>query len=231
VHPALAAVPGARRALVLGGGDGLAVREILKYPGVESVTLVDLDPEMTRLFAEHPLLVGLNAGSLRSPRVRIVNADAFPWLEENTDVFDFVAVDFPDPTNYSLGKLYTTAFYRLLGKHLSRQGLAAVQSTSPFYARQSYWCIVETLKQAGLRAYPYHVYVPSFGEWGFVIAGLRPYEPPARLPDGLKFLSAHILAPLFEFPTDMQPVEAEANRLNNQVLVRYYEREWSQAVQ
>jgi spermidine synthase len=82
-----------------------------------------------------------------------------------------------------------------------------------------------------MRAYPYHVYVPSFGEWGFVIAGSRPYEPPVRLPDGLKFLSAHGLAPLFEFPADMQPVEAEPNRLNNQVLVRYYEREWSQAVQ
>ncbi|HYM09968.1 MAG TPA: polyamine aminopropyltransferase, partial [Bryobacterales bacterium] len=190
VHPGLAAIPGARQVLVLGGGDGLAVREILKYPGVEKITLVDLDPEMTKLFSEHPFLTKLNGGSLRSPRLHVINEDAFPWLDESNAVFDFAVVDFPDPNNYSLGKLYTTAFYRLLAKHLSRRGFAVVQSTSPLFARQSYWCIVDTLKEAGLRTYPYHVYVPSFGEWGFVLAGTTPYEPPARLPDGLRFLSA-----------------------------------------
>jgi spermidine synthase len=137
-----------------------------------------------------------------------------------------VVVDFPDPTNFSLGKLYTTAFYRLLGRHISEQGLAAVQSTSPLFARQSYWCIVETLKQAGLRTYPYHVYVPSFGEWGFVLAGQRPYEMPTSLPGGLRFLRTGQVASLFDFPTDMQPVAADANRLNDQNLVRYYEQEW-----
>jgi spermidine synthase len=228
VHPGLAALPGARQVLVLGGGDGLAVREILKYPSVERVTLVDLDPEMTRLFSEKPMLTDLNAGALRSPRVQVINADAFPWLDESQDMFDFVVVDFPDPTSFSLSKLYTTAFYRLLGKHLSRQGMVVVQSTSPLFARQSYWCIVETLRAAGFRTYPYHVYVPSFGEWGFVLASQAPYEPPLQLPDDLKFLSARNLAPMFDFPNDMLPVEAEPNRLNNQVLVRYYEREWSQ---
>lgn len=227
VHPALAANPAARRVLVLGGGDGLAVREVLRHPSVESVTLVDLDPEMTRLFSTHPLLTALNANALKSPKVRIVNEDAFPWLERTNDVFDFAVVDFPDPTNYSLGKLYTTAFYRLLAKHLSRAGMIAVQATSPLFARQSYWCIVETMKHAGFRTYPYHAYVPSFGEWGFVLGSLVPYEPPLRLPDGLKFLSVQNLPHLFHFPNDMLPVEAEPNRLNDQVLVRYYDREWS----
>ncbi len=227
VHPGLAAVPLARRVLVLGGGDGLAVREVLRYPGVESVTLVDLDPEMTRLFASHPLLVRLNGGSLSSPRVRVVNADAFPWLEENREMFDFVVVDFPDPSSYSLGKLYTTAFYRLLSRHVSAAGLVAIQSTSPLFARQSFWCVVETLRQAGLRVRPYHVYVPSFGEWGFALAGHGGYEPPAALPAGLRFLDQRTLPALFDFPGDMQPVEVEPNRLNDQVLVRYYERDWS----
>jgi spermidine synthase len=226
VHPGLAAIAAPRRVLVLGGGDGLAVREVLKYPGVESVTLVDLDPEMTRLFSTHPMLVQLNANSLASPKVRIINRDAFPWLEASQDVYDFVVVDFPDPTNYSLGKLYTTAFYRLLAKHLSRAGMAAVQSTSPLFARQSYWCIVETMKQAGLQTTPYHVYVPAFGEWGFVLGGSRPYSLPAALPAGLKFLSPQTLPQLFVFPNDMRPVAAEPNRLNDQVLVRYYEHEW-----
>ena len=226
VHPGLAAIPAARSVLVLGGGDGLAVREILKYPGVEKITLVDLDPEMTKLFSTNPMLTALNGNSLAASKLHIVNADAFPWLAENRDVFDFVVVDFPDPTNYSLGKLYTTVFYRALAKHLSRQALVVVQSTSPLFARQSYWCIVETLKQAGLKTYPYHVYVPSFGEWGFVLAGLSPYEPPALLPQGLRFLSARNLPELFHFPNDMLPVDVEPNRLNDQVLVRYYEREW-----
>jgi spermidine synthase len=181
---------------------------------------------MTRLFSTHPMLTRMNGGSLTAPRVRVINQDAFPWLDEVQEMFDFVVVDFPDPTNYSLGKLYTTAFYRLLGRHLSRQGMTVIQSTSPLFARQSYWCIVETLKQAGLRTYPYHVYVPSFGEWGFVLAGHGPYEPPAALPPALKFLSAQNLAGLFQFPNDMLPVAAEPNRLNDQVLVRYYEQEW-----
>jgi spermidine synthase len=141
-------------------------------------------------------------------------------------MFDFIVADFPDPTSSSLGKLYTTAFYRLVAKHLSAQGIAVIQSTSPLFARQSYWCIVETLKQAGLSTYPYHVYVPSFGEWGFVIAALAPYTPPDRLPDGLRFLSARTLPHMFDFPGDMLPVPVEPNRLNDQVLVHYYEREW-----
>jgi spermidine synthase len=228
VHPGLAALPGARRVLVLGGGDGLAVREILKYPSVEHVTLVDLDPEMTRLFSSNPMLVKLNAGSLRSPKLRVVNDDAFPWLDRNEDVFDFVVVDFPDPTNFSLGKLYTTAFYRLLSRHVSAHGLVVVQSTSPMFARQSYWSIVNTLKQAGMKTWPYHVYVPSFGEWGFVLAGNGTYEPPMQLPSDLRFLAVQNVPDLFRFPTDMLAVDAEPNRLNDQILVRYYEREWRQ---
>src|SRR5450755_3480461 len=141
VHPGLAALPGARRVLVLGGGDGLAVREILKYPQVESITLVDLDPEMTRLFSTNSMLTALNRKSLLSQKVHVINADAFPWVDSNTDNFDFIVVDFPDPTNYSLGKLYTTAFYKAVARHLSVQGLMVVQSTSPMFARDSFWCI------------------------------------------------------------------------------------------
>lgn len=213
--------------LVLGGGDGLAVREILRYPSVERITLVDLDAEMTTLFRDHALLSRLNAGSLKDKRVHVVNADAFVWLDSNTEQFDFVVVDFPDPTNFSLGKLYTSAFYRMLARHVSSHGLISVQSTSPLFARQSYWCIVATLEQAGWTARPYHVYVPSFGEWGYVLAGHEPTAAPTELPPGLRFLTVNNLAALFDFPRDMQRVEAEVNRLNDQILVRYYDREWS----
>lgn len=226
VHPGLSSVPTPRRVLVLGGGDGLAVREVLKYPQVEDVTLVDLDPEMTRLFSTHPFLTAINQKSFLSPKVHIINADAFLWLDSAQDVFDFVIVDFPDPTNYSLGKLYTTVFYSALGRHLSRQGMFVVQSTSPMFARKSFWCIVETIKQAGFKTYPYHVYVPSFGEWGFVLAGQNDYTPPSALPQNLRFLTLAGLPAMFEFPPDMAPVTMPANHLNDQVLVRTYDREW-----
>ena len=225
VHPGLSSLPWARRALVLGGGDGLAVRELLKYPNLESITLVDLDPEMVRLFRDHPMLAPLNNFSFRNPRVHVINADAFPWLDENQAQWDFVVVDFPDPTSYSLGKLYTTAFYRLLKKHVAENGLAVIQSTSPMFSRQSYWCIVDTLQQAGFKTWPYHVYVPSFGEWGYTLAG-NDWRPPSTLPAGLKFLTVSTVAQLFDFPEDMKPVNAEVNRLNDQILVRYYEKEW-----
>jgi spermidine synthase len=225
VHPGLSSLPGARRALVLGGGDGLAVRELLKYPNLESITLVDLDPEMINLFTNHPMLAPLNGGAFKNPRVHVIYGDAFPWLDEHEGFWDFVVVDFPDPTSFSLGKLYTSAFYRLLKKHLTAGGLIVVQSTSPMFSRQSYWCIVETLKQAGFNTWPYHVYVPSFGEWGFTLAG-DSWTPPQSLPGGLKFLTVSTVPQLFDFPADMQPVKAEVNRLNDQILVRYYEKEW-----
>jgi spermidine synthase len=226
VHPGLAALPGAKRVLVLGGGDGLAVREILKYPHVEQIQLVDLDPEMTKLFREHPVFSSLNQKAFSNPKVKIENADAFPWLQATKEMWDFVVIDFPDPTNYSLGKLYTTAFYRLLKKHVSAGGLVVVQSTSPLFARQSYWCIVTTLQHAGWKTHPYHVYVPSFGEWGYVLASHSGYEPPTALPGGLRFLTVANVPQLFQFPLDMQAVAAEPNRLNDQMLVRYYENEW-----
>ena len=226
VHPGLAAVPVPRNILILGGGDGLAVREMLRYPLIEHITMVDLDPEMTRLFSGNTMLTQLNQNSLLSPKLKIINADAFPWVDSNTDSFDFIVIDFPDPTNYSLGKLYTTAFYRAAARHLSAQGLMVVQSTSPMFARDSYWCIAETLKAAGLKTYPYHVYVPSFGEWGFVLAGTHEYVRPTVFPSGLRFLNVQGLDALFSFPPDMAPIPMPANQLNSQVLVRTYDQDW-----
>jgi spermidine synthase len=226
IHPGLSSIPTPRRVLVLGGGDGLAVREILKYPQIESITLVDLDPEMTSIFSTNPMLTQLNQKSLLSPKLHITNADAFPWIDSNTESFDFIVIDFPDPTNYSLGKLYTTAFYRAVARHLSAQGLMVVQSTSPMFARDSFWCIAATLKQAGLRTYPYHVYVPSFGEWGFVLASHHEYTPPPSLPSGLRFLDVRGIPLLFQFPPDMAPMNVPPNQLNDQVLVRLYDQDW-----
>jgi len=123
-------------------------------------------------------------------------------------------------------RLYTTAFYRAVARHLSAQGFLVVQSTSPMFARDSFWCIAETLHQAGLQTFPYHVYVPSFGEWGFVLAGTHDYVAPKAIPADLKFLRPEGIPLLFQFPPDMAPLPMPANQLNTQVLVRTYENDW-----
>ncbi len=226
VHPALAAAGAPRTVLVLGGGDGMAVREVLRHPSVERITLVELDPHMTALFSTAPLLRGLNGDSLHSPKLEIVNADAFAWLEQHDEMFDAIVVDFPDPTNFSIGKLYTRTFYELVERHLSASGYAVVQTTSPLIARKSFWTVVTTIEAAGLTTAPYHAHVPSFGEWGFIVASHRPFRMPTALPPGLRFLTPAGLPALFDFPPDMARVPAEVNRLSNQVLVQTFEDEW-----
>ncbi len=233
VHPALLAHGAPRRVAVLGGGDGMAVREILKHPGVEQVTLVELDPAMTELFTRTPALAVLNGQALHNSKVKVLNTDAFTWLKETDEVFDVIVVDFPDPTNFAVGKLYTQTFYAMLDQHLSASGFAVVQTTSPLVARNSFWTVVTTIESVGLATAPYHAHVPSFGEWGFIIASRRPWRLPgadAAWPPGLRFLNPQSLPLLFDFPQDMARVPAEVNRLSNQVLVHTYEAEWGRVM-
>jgi spermidine synthase len=226
VHPAMMLAQEARRVLVLGGGDGLAVREILKHPKVEHVTLVDLDAEMTKLSTRFPPLATLNNHALADSRVQIVNQDAMIWLEEANQLFDVAILDFPDPNTFALGKLYTTRFYRLLKAHLTPDAAIGIQCTSPLFARSSYWCIIRTLEAAGLNVRPYQTSVPSFGIWGFALASTKPFHPPVKAPANLKFLDDAAMASIFVIPADLSPVDVEINRLDNQALVRYYETEW-----
>ncbi|WNG24087.1 polyamine aminopropyltransferase [Cystobacter fuscus] len=226
VHPALVRAGKLERVLVLGGGDGLAAREILKYPEVKTLALVELDPAMTGLATRYGELAELNAHSLADPRMQVINTDAMEFLREHGEPWDVIVVDFPDPNNFALGKLYTTGFYRLLKKRLAPDGVAVIQSTSPLYARRSFWCVNTTLESAGFWTLPYHALVPSFGEWGYVLVAHEATPPRRPLVEGLRFLSEETHASLFQFPPDMGPLPTEVNRLNNQVLVHYYEEEW-----
>jgi len=228
VHPAMSAAHARKRVLVLGGGDGLAVRELLRYPEVERVVLVDLDPAVTALARTLPPLAALNDGSLDDPRVALVHDDAFVWLDEASrrtehELFDVVIADFPDPNNLALGKLYSQRFYELVKASLAPHGVLAVQSTSPLFARKSFWCVERTIAAAGLHTLPYHALVPSFGEWGYVLASRDALTTPAHLrTEGLRYLNDATLAALFTMPADLGPLEVEVNRLNQPVLVHYY---------
>jgi spermidine synthase len=187
VHPAFAAFNGtAKRVLVLGGGDGLALREIEKYPSVEFIQLVDLDPEMTRVSYSVPALGDLNRHSFDDLRVHVTNADAFAWLDgTQTEPFDIAIVDFPDPNNFALGKLYTTRFYSLLKTKLTADSAVVIQTTSPLVARESFWCIVKTLEAVGFTVRPYQTAVPSFGIWGYALAKMQPFDAPSKPPQGV----------------------------------------------
>ncbi|WP_251864579.1 polyamine aminopropyltransferase [Achromobacter sp. Marseille-Q4962] len=231
VHPGLQALPWARNVLVLGGGDGLAVREILKHRNVERVTLVDLDPAMTGLFSRSAPLVALNQGSLKDPRVTVVNEDAGRWLETHAEVYDFIVVDFPDPSNFGLGRLYSVPVYHLMARHLAEKGYMVVQSTSPYFAPRSFWSVDATLQEAGLHTWPYHAYVPSFGDWGFILAGKRDdYAPPRALDVPARYLDPDTLRELFHFPADMPRLAMPPNRLNEQSLVRYFDEDWRKVI-
>lgn len=146
-------------------------------------------------------------------------------------MFDFIVVDFPDPSNFSIGKLYTTAFYQRARTALAEQGAMVIQSTSPFVARKAFWCIDETLRACDFFTEPYHTNVPSFGEWGYILASPRPLGNEWRLPTGLRFLDEEHLAQLTHFPPDMARIAVDVNRLNNQALVRYFESEWASYTQ
>ena len=236
VHPAMAMVPRARNVLILGGGDGMATREVLRHEGVEAVTLVDLDPAVTTLFRDHPDLSRLNARAFSDPRVTVVNQDAWEFVEASDGLYDVIILDLPDPKNLALSRLYSRSFYGLLAERLSAHGAMVTQAGSPLFAREAFWSIAETFETAtnplspgrpGLWTLPYHSFVPSFGEWGFMLAA--PRELGAEnlpLPEGLRYLNADEWQAARLFAGDIARVEVEANTLQTHALVGYYLDGW-----
>ncbi len=226
VWPALARSSNPARVLILGGGDGLALREVLRDRQVQQVTLVDLDPAITQLFSTAPALRAINGDAFADNRVEVINADAFTWVRNTDRLFDVILVDLPDPTNYSIGRLYSLEFYRNLGVLLAPQGIMSVQSTAPYVSGKSFAMIGETLRQAGFAIRPYHAYVPSFGDWGFTLAAHSAIGALGALPPDLRYFSADEEGRMMEFPADMQEQAPGANRLENQALVQLFTSEW-----
>lgn len=230
VHPAMAATQPHADVLIIGGGDGMAAREVLKYPDVRSVTLVDLDPGMTELFSQQPLLTALNDHAYDSPKLHVVNADGYQYLEHANAVYDLVIADLPDPRTEALQKLYTREFYGLVRAHLRPGGHFVTQATSPFFTPDAFWCIARTAGAVWPDVAPLHVDVPSFGDWGFVLAGDTPLSPATlRLAVPTRFLTAAQIPGLFTFGKDVSGPrnQVQVNTLLRPVLPQYYEQDWS----
>jgi spermidine synthase len=236
VHPAMAAAPSRRRVLVLGGGDGLAVREVLRWEDVAHVVLVDLDARVTELFRTRPNLIALNDAALLDPRVMVVNDDAWTFVTSDQDVYDVVVLDLPDPRSLEVSKLYSLEFYARLMERIRSTSVVVTQAGSPVFAREAYWSVAATLDQTrnpaqpgqSLEILPYHVYVPSFGDWGFVMASAgQALTPTKSLPPGLKFLTPELWPGMRTFAPDSEKVDVEINSIRDHRLVRYYEQGWA----
>jgi spermidine synthase len=229
VHPAMSLAASRRRVLILGGGDGLAAREVLKYREVEEVDLVDLDQAVTDLARRHLPLTALNENALNHPKVQIHHQDAFTFLQEARAQYGAILVDLTDPRTEAVTKLYSVEGYQRCRRLLGPGGVLVTQATSPYHARRAFWCIGRTLEEAGFRVYPYHVLVPSFGEWGFQLASPSPLDlDPLRFGVPLRFLRPELWPGMRTFDPDMERIEVDPNRLDRPVLARYYRQEWGE---
>lgn len=220
VHPALQDAP--EKVLILGGGDGLAAREVLRAPSVREIVQVELDPAVVEL--ANTRLADLNDRALLDTRVEVITEDAFSWLRELPDStsFDAIIVDLPDPDTPALARLYSTEFYGLAGTALGPGGLLVVQAGSPYSTPTAYSRVVSTVASAGLAETPYHVYVPSFGDWGFVLARGGQVPPDLALAaDGpaLRFLDDAVLAAAAVFPPDRRPQQLAPSTLDRPRIV------------
>ncbi len=237
VHPALARVARPQRVLILGGGDGMAAREVLRDARVREVHLVDLDARMTELFRERDDLSTLNGGALRDPRLMLHTADAWTWVSEQSETYDLIIADLPDPHNHSLSRLYSVEFYARMVERLAYGGAFVTQAGSPLFARRAFWCIEQSLAATrnpvqpgeGLWTEPMQVTVPSFGVWGFVVAMAEAPAAGAKaaFPAGLRYVNEATYEAAKVFAPDIATLPVELNSLNSHELARYYEEGWS----
>ncbi|MBO3731344.1 polyamine aminopropyltransferase [Glycomyces niveus] len=228
VHPAMHGPH--ENVLVLGGGDGLAVREILRYPDVETVTLVDLDGAVTDLAQTFDDLVALNGNAMNDPKVNVVNADAFTWLREQTGTWDTIIVDMPDPDATETAKLYSIEFYGLATAHLNETGRMVVQAGSPYFAPKTFWTIASTLEAAGYATSPYWVSVPSFGDWGYQLVQADGDAPALGLDTSVgpfQSLTPELIEAAQVFPPDRARMDMEPSTLMHPVILDRVESEWN----
>lgn len=237
VHPVMSVEGSRKNVLILGGGDGMAAREVFKYADVERVDLVDIDPEITRLCHELGAIRRLNGGSLRHRKIHLHHMDAFRFIDlaakkiaandENAIRYDRVIIDLPDPHNEVLSKLYSEIFYKKLFRCMSADGVFATQSSSPFSTREAYWCVAKTIEAAGAQPLSYHATVPSFGVWGFHLARANGAELPRRFrfTVPLKFLTAELMQQAQVFGNDTGLIDGiPVNAFSQPQLYRLYQR-------
>ena len=227
VHPAMSLAASRESVLIIGGGDGLAVREVLKYPDVQHVTLVDIDAAVTHMGQTFEPVVALNQNSLNDPRVQIINQDGYKFLADSSDLYPVIIADLPDPRSESLARLFSHDFYGLVKRHLARGGMFVTQSSSPYFVRKAYWCIAHTMASTGLSLQTYHTYIPTFGDWGFVIASdLNIDWSRLHIHVPTRYLKDDLLSVMTMFDPDISEVPTDISTLENPAVWQYYLEGW-----
>ena len=230
-HEVITHIPAAyawqrQKALVIGGGDALAVRELLKYDSLQDITVVDIDPAMTALVKRLPVLARQSADALLDERVTVVNADAWDWLQSHGELFDIIVIDLPDPSSEDTARLYTVAFYHRVARRLASGGVMMTQATSPWFAPEAYWSIGATIAEVFETVVPAHTYVPSFGPWGFFMAAQHNLEKPRHSLHEGRFVKDDSLAEILSLPGDFIQPPVEINKVGSLPLLRYYQNGW-----
>ena len=228
IHIPMNLVKHRENVLILGGGDGLAARELLKYDDVKHITVVDLDKEMTDLAVSNKVMSTLNENSFVNNKVTIYNDDAFKFLENSKDYYDVIIIDLPDPNNSSLARLYSKEFYKVVHQKLAKDGIAVTQATSPFFSPEAYWCIKESLQSAGFKyVKPYHSYVPSFGDWGFMLASNHNIdESNIDIQVSTRYIEKDSVKEFFYIPKDVRRTGIRVSTLNKPEILNYYLSGW-----
>ena len=225
VHPVMTMASQRREVLLVEGGDGTALREILRYPDVARVTIVEPDVQLVELARRQPVFLEENAGALASPKLRLVAEDPLIWLRETTERFDVIVLDPGEPTTPRHAKLLTTYAFSLLRAHLTGDGIGVLRTAPSLTYRHAHHCVLATLAAAQLYALPYSAGIPTYGNSGHAVFSRHPLAfpstPAATLPPGLRYVDAVTLEAMFRVPPDEGPVPAQVNRLHHQVLLGY----------
>ncbi len=236
VHPIMYVLGRPRNVLILGGGDGCAARELLKYKELQSITLVDLDKKLTDLFTENEELSKINKSALTNPKVTIINKDGFTFMEKTEDFYDLIIIDLPDPRNVELSRLYSNEFYEICYSHLTPKGGIITQAGSPYYTPKAFRCIEKTIASVGFSTLPLHNQVLTMGEWGWVVGTKERFskETIINMIQGFdddfvdtQWLNKESMSLITSFGKDFLLSKVNdsilINRISNPVLYHYYD--------
>ncbi|MEZ0346652.1 MAG: polyamine aminopropyltransferase [Infirmifilum sp.] len=208
VHPAMITHPKPRNVLVVGGGEGATIREVLKHDSVERVVMVDIDQELVELAKKY--LTKWHQGAFDDPRVELVFGDGKEYIENAREKYDVVILDLTDPIKNTPGVLlYTKEFYESVKRILKPDGVMVTQATSTRYYIHAFAIIGNTIRTVFPYVGLYKVFVPTFySEWGFAMGSLNrdplsvpPDEVKHRLEKlNLKYLDVETYTYLFKIP-------------------------------
>jgi spermidine synthase len=231
VHPAMKLAKHAQNVLILGGGDGCAAREVLKHKSVKDITIVDLDPAMTRLASTNSILTDLNEHALSNEKVTVINQDGFTFLTKTAQFFDVIIIDLPDPKSVDLNRLYTREFYQLCARQLRPNGVVVTQAGSPYFATKAFECIHKTITAAGFSTAAMHNQILTMGEWGWIIGTKATLPVKEKLKEleykdlNTNWINNEAMQLMTSFGKNVylkSDEKIEINTIQNPVLYRYY---------